>query len=293
MDLNQIKSRLQQINSAQNNGGKDFAKNFWKPAIGKSTVRVVPSAYDKDNPFTELQFHTVLSKYPILALTNFGKKDPVEEFRQALQTAGGKENWSLSGKLTPRTYYYVPVIVRGEEDKGVRLWNIGITLYKALLALAADEDVGDYTDIAEGRDIKITKVEGNPYPDTSIMPAMKSTPLSTDAKQVEEWLKNQPEPIRCFREQTYDQIKTQLEAFVQGKPAGQPAPKPTTAAAEAEAEVKEEAETKAEEAPKLKPAPKAKTPARSVTQKFNDLFEDEGDTEESKVEVEPEDDLPF
>lgn len=279
MDLQAIKAKLNQLNQ-ESQGGNDFAKNFWNPPMGKSVIRIVPSAYDKDNPFTELYFHTVLSKYPILALTNFGKKDPVEEFRSMLQAQGGKENWSLSGKLTPRANYYVPVIVRGEEEKGVRLWRIGITMYKTLLALAADEDVGDYTDIAEGRDIKVSKVEGNPYPETSILPSVKTSPLTTDKKQLEEWLKVQPEPIRCFREQSYEQIKSQLEAFIQGKPAA--------------ATTNTTTEAKAEEAPKAeeKPAaqPKAKAPAKSVTQKFDDLFGDEpAETEEPKAD----DDLPF
>lgn len=278
MDLNAIKAKLTQLNQESQGGVKDSAKNFWTPPMGKSVIRVVPSAYDKDNPFTELLFHTVLSKYPILALTNFGKKDPVEEFRQMLRNMGGKENWSLSGKLTPRANYYVPVIVRGEEDKGVRLWRVGITMYKALLQLAADEDVGDYTDVADGRDIKVTKVEGNPYPETSIMPSMKNSPLSTDPKQVEEWLKNQPEPIKCFREQTYEQIKSQLEAFIQGKPA--------SVNASAIAEAKTEEAPKAEEAPK--PAAKA-APAKSVAQKFDDLF---GDDEPAAADG-GDDDLPF
>lgn len=279
MDLNAIKAKLNQLNQESQGGGNDFAKNFWTPPIGKSTIRIVPSAYDKDNPFTELLFHTVFSKYPILALTNFGKKDPVQEFRQMLQNMGGKENWSLSGKLTPRANYYVPVIVRGEEDKGVRLWRVGITMYKALLQLAADEDVGDYTDVAEGRDIKVTKVEGNPYPETSIMPAMNKTPLSTDPKQVEEWLKNQPEPIRCFREQSYDQIKAQLQAFVQGKPTG--------VTAEVQTTTTEETPKVAEQKPA--PQPKAKAPAKSITQKFDDLFK----TGEEDVKSGSEDDLPF
>lgn len=275
MDLDAIRKKLEQLNSAQTNSN-DFAKNFWKPPMGKSTVRIVPSAYNKDNPFTELYFHTVFSKYPILALTNFGQKDPVEEFRALLQAQGGKENWSLSGKLTPRPNYYVPVIVRGEEKEGVRLWRIGVTIYKALLGYAADEEIGDYTDIAEGRDLKITKVEGNPYPEISVTPSVKVTPLSTDSKQVEEWLKNQPEPIKCFRQQSFDQIKAQLEAFMRGKPAEVPAE--AISNKEEPVEKKEIVEEK----------PKTKKPAKSITQKFDDLF----DTGEG-TETGSEDDLPF
>lgn len=277
MDLDAIKKKLEQLNSAQTNSN-DFAKNFWTPPMGKSTVRIVPSAYKSDDPFTELYFHTTLSKYPILALTNFGKTDPVEEFRNLLQAQGGKENWSLSGKLTPRVRYYVPVIVRGEEDKGVRLWSFGVTIYKALLGYAADDEIGDFTDIAEGRDLKISKVEGTPYAETSVTPSVKVTPLSTDSKQVEDWLKNQPEPIKCFRQQSYDQIKAQLEAFMRGKPAGVPASAIST---EGESTEKENKVTEEK--------PKAKKPAKSITQKFDDLFE----TGEEDAKSGSEDDLPF
>lgn len=280
MDLEQIKAKLQQLNQDNSNSGNDYAKNFWNAPIGKSVIRVVPSAYNPNDLATELLFHNTISKYPVLALTNFGKQDPVQEFRALLQNAGGKENWSLSGKLTPRARYFVPVIVRGEEEKGVRLWSVGITMYKALLALAADDDIGDFTDVTDGCDIKVTKVEGNPYPETSIMAARNSSPLSTDAKQVEEWLKNQPEPIRCFREQSYEQIKQMLENFMQNKPAGQ-----AVASVAATTELK--AEVKAEPKPEPKPAPK-KAPAKSAADQFDDLF---GDETENKPVVD--DDLPF
>jgi hypothetical protein len=53
---------------------------------------------------------------------------------------------------------FAPVIVRGEEEKGVRLWEFGKEVYQSLLSLAADEEVGDFTDIMEGRDMKIETV---------------------------------------------------------------------------------------------------------------------------------------
>ena len=47
----------------------------------------------------------------------------------------------MAGKIQPKTRIFAPVVVRGEEEKGVRLWGFGITIYKALLALIADEDI--------------------------------------------------------------------------------------------------------------------------------------------------------
>ena len=52
MDLKTIKSRLSTLQQKKGGGGKneDRAKNFWRPSVGKATVRIVPSKFDKANP---------------------------------------------------------------------------------------------------------------------------------------------------------------------------------------------------------------------------------------------------
>ena len=47
---------------------------------------------------------------------------------------------------------FAPVIVRGEEEKGVRLWEFGKEVYQDFLNMATDDEIGDYTDIVAGRD---------------------------------------------------------------------------------------------------------------------------------------------
>ena len=56
-------------------------------------------------------------------------------------------NWQLAKKLDPKMRVFAPVIVRGEEDKGVRPWEFGKEIYMQLLGIAEDEDYGDFTDI--------------------------------------------------------------------------------------------------------------------------------------------------
>ena len=169
MDLNAIKAKLGELNNnGQTQEKTDYSKIFWKPELGKQTVRIVPSAYDPTFPFKELKFHYGIGKYPMVALSNFGKQDPIEEFVKELRKTNDKDNWSLSGKINPKTRIFAPVVVRGEEDKGVRLWGFGVTIYKALLALAEDEDVGDYTDVMNGWDLVVTQEAGNPYPVTTV-----------------------------------------------------------------------------------------------------------------------------
>lgn len=310
MDLNKIKQKLQEINSESNR--VNAANVFWRPDFGDSTIRVVPSKFDKDNPFTELFFHNVLDKYPVLALTNFGEQDPVVQLIEQLRMTSDKENWSLSGKLTPRPRYFVPIIVRGEEEKGVRLWSIGPSIYKALLQLASDNEIGDFTDVANGCDIKVTKVQAQPYPETTIRAARNNSPLSADPKQVEKWLEDQPNPIESFRKPTFDKLKQLLAAYLSPgsqKPEGQPASTETTTQQAVESKKRVGVEEAAKEgtnlgdvimarAPKAKggedkvSVPERKMKTKSPAASFEDLFADDDDKVGNTGE-DDKDDLPF
>lgn len=215
MDLAAIKAKLDALQDQSTGYQKiDYSKLFWKPEMGKQTIRIVPSAYEPSFPFTELKFHYVIGKFPLLSLSNFGKQDPVEEFIKELKKTSDKDNWALAGKLTPKTRIFAPVIVRGEEDKGVRLWGFGVTIYKALLALAEDEDIGDFTDVVNGWDLVVEQAPGKPYPETSVRIKPKQSPLSADSKQVEMWLKDQPNPIDSFNHPDYEFIKKQLQGYL-------------------------------------------------------------------------------
>lgn len=215
MKLDAIKNKLNELTSDDDR--KDFSKIFWKPELGKSTVRIVPSAYNPDFPFTELKFHYGIAKFPMVALSNFGKQDPIEELIAELKKTSDKDNWSMAGKLSPKVRIFAPVIVRGEEDKGVRLWGFGITIYKALLSLAEDEDVGDYTDITNGWDLVVEKTKGNPYPETTVRIKPKQTPLSTKKDEVKLWLTEQPDPNDVYTQYDYDFIKNKLSDYLSGK----------------------------------------------------------------------------
>ena len=213
MDLTAIRAKLEALNTVQQDR-TDFSKIFWKPEMGKQVVRILPSVYDSTMPFTELKFHYGVGKNPMIALSNYGKQDPIEEFIKELKKTSDKENWSMAGKLTPKSRFFVPVIVRGQEDQGVRLWNFGITMYKSLLQLASDEEVGDYSDPINGTDLTVTQVAGTPYPETTIMPKRSNSSLSTDAEQVKLWLREQPNPREVFRPYEYEYMKKQLEMYL-------------------------------------------------------------------------------
>jgi len=222
MDLNKIKSRLDNLNQAakpKNTEKKDYTLVYWKPkAEGKYQIRFVPSKINKDNPFQEVFMHYGVGKYPIVALTNWGEDDPIVEFSKKLRKSSESENWRLAKQLDPKMRVFAPVIVRGEEDKGVRLFEFSKTIYMELLSIADDEDYGDFTDVAEGFDfvVNASKVQDRPGFALSLRPKPKQTPLSSDASQITTWLENQPILLEERYKYTYDKLKEELQTFISG-----------------------------------------------------------------------------
>lgn len=268
MDLNAIKSRLNEMQkTSTKQSGEERKAAFWKPTIGKQTVRIVPSKYNPAMPFSEIFFHYDIGKPVMVSPINWGEKDPIVEFAAQLRKTSDRENWRLAKKIEPKARYFAPVIVRGEEDKGVRLWQFGKETYEAFLQLAVDEEVGDYTDINEGRDIKLVTVgpesTGTKYNRTTISPSMKNSQLGS-GDQVKTWLETQPNPKDMFKPFSFDEMKAALQNWLNPS----------------EDEIVDE-EKVTEEAPKTNYSLNTSTNnvKQSKLDKFNDIFDEDGDND--------------
>ena len=219
MNLDAIKKRLGEMQSNNSNNNSGDRKNiFWRPSVGKETIRVVPNKFNKDFPFTEMMFYYGIGPKPMSSPSNWGEKDPIIEFTKQLRQSNDSENWKLAKKLDPKTRIFAPIIVRGQEDEGVKLWQFGKEVYQAFLNLAADEEVGDYTDIVQGRDIKLTtvgpEVTGTKYNKTTISPSMKVSQLSEDSSVVEKLLNEQADPKKVFKAPEYEVMKKHLQDYL-------------------------------------------------------------------------------
>jgi hypothetical protein len=215
MDLNLIKQKMAAMTATTQDREKiDYDKVFWRPTPGKHTIRILPAMDNPAYPFKELYFHYGIAKFPMLALTNWGEQDPIMDFINELKKTSDKDNWSTAGKLSPKMRVFAPVIVRGEEDQGVRLWGFGKNIYKALLALAEDEDVGDFTDVINGWDLIVEQTPGNPYPETTVRIKLKQTPLSENNTLVDKWLKEQPLPLEIYNKYDFEFIKQKLQEWL-------------------------------------------------------------------------------
>ena len=277
MDLNVIKQRLNQMQKSSSAQGSGGGKNmFWKPSVGKQTVRVVPFKYNKENPFTEMKFYYGIGSKKVMASpANWGEKDPIMEFAKQLRQSNDKDNWRLAKKLDAKTRIFAPVVVRGEEGEGVKLWQFGKEIYEAFLQLAADEEVGDFTDFSQGRDIKLNTVgpesTGTPYNRTTLGPSMKTSPLSESSDEIEKFLEDQVDPKKVFKPLSYDEMKSALQEWLSPEDDGEITSEPAVAF-----------DNDVKKTPDSNYSLSAK-PKQSTSDKFDSLFDDDKKT----------DDLPF
>ena len=214
MDLNAIKSKLESLQSTQST-----TKNFWKPEPGKQVVRIVPYKHNKENPFIELFFHYNLGQNKTyLSPMSFGRPDPVQEFADKLKSTGDKDEWIQGKRLEPKMRTFAPVIVRGQENEGVKFWGFGKTVYQELLSVIADPDYGDITDPTSGRDIMIerqTPAEaGNQYGKTTVRVKPNQTPITDNKDMLQGVFDNQPNLTELYTEPSYDDLKEALATYL-------------------------------------------------------------------------------
>ena len=124
-----------------------------------------------------------------------------------------------------RQRFFSPVLVRGEEDQGVRLWGYGKTVYEQLLNLVLNPEYGDITDVESGTDLSLHygKPAGATYPQTKLVPRRRSSPLCDEAvggdERCTELLESIPDFDAIFERKTPAEVGTMLDAYLLGETA--------------------------------------------------------------------------
>tara|TARA_R100000005_G_scaffold68596_1_gene36503 strand:+ start:320 stop:1069 length:750 start_codon:yes stop_codon:yes gene_type:complete len=212
IDLAKMKAKR----DALENRGDSNKTVFWRPEDGEQTIRILPPS-DGD-PFKEFWFHYNLGKNPgfLSPKKNFGESDPLDDFIRQLYKDGSEESVKMAKNLSARQRFFSAVIVRGEEDKGPRLWGFGKMAYKELLNLVLNPDYGDITDVAEGTDLVINygKPAGAQFPQTAITPRRRPSALSENEDEVRTWLDSIPAFDDVFDRKTAEQVQVMLDEFL-------------------------------------------------------------------------------
>lgn len=216
LNIDKLKSRLE---SFQEQSKKvKTSELIWKPPIGKSQLRIVPYKFNSENPFIELYFHFKLDgKKFYLSPVSYGEDDPIAQFSEKLKRTGDKDNWLLSKKLQPTFRVYAPVLVRGEESKGIRFWGFGKTVYSELINIISDPDYGDITDPLNGRDITINHTapdNSNPFGKISVMAKPNKSKLMDSDNDIKLFLENQKNIYDVYTKYTYEELAEVLEKYL-------------------------------------------------------------------------------
>lgn len=217
INLDSIKKKLQQMQQSNTGGSARVSDHIWKPPVGKSQIRVVPYAYDKDNPFIELYFHYEIGKRTMISPTSFGRPDPIVEFAEKLKRTGDKDDWKMGKKIEPKFRVYVPVIVRGAEHEGVKFWSFGKQIYTELLSVIADPDYGDISDLMNGRDVTIEHIapeKDGAFPTYTVRVKPNTAPATTDKAVAEMIVSGQKNITELFTENTYQEMQDALAKWL-------------------------------------------------------------------------------
>ncbi len=287
-----ISLALKRFSSLQNNTKK--SDSIWKPANGKSQIRLVPYKFNKDNPFIELYFHYNINNKTYLSPISFGRPDPIVEFAEKLKRTGDTDDWKAGKKMEPKLRTFAPVIVRGKENEGVKFWGFGKTVYQDILGYIADPDYGDITDPHTGRDIvlEVTSAEESnaAYPTTTIRVKPAVSKILDDPQAVTDLLNAQKEITELYSELSYDELKGVLESWLNPSANANGAGNPVNEALEAPKTQSSVSTDMGGTTPKpvidklpwdeeeivvtapAKPAPKAAVAKDDVESAFDDLF---------------------
>jgi hypothetical protein len=201
--------------AAVNNGGG--SSNFWKIPKGDSTVRIVP---DPDgDPLREFWFHYGVGNQSFLCPKKTeGAHCPVCDFVSKLYDSGSEEDRKLANSIRAKQRFYSPVVVRGEEDQGVRLWSYSKTVYTRLLSLILDKEYGDITDPKTGTDLNLNygKKQGKLYPEVDVNPQRSVSLLMEDADKAAEFMEQEFDYDNLFSVKTSEQVQQALDSYLNG-----------------------------------------------------------------------------
>ncbi len=217
IDLDKIRQKVAQLS------GKGKKNNLWWPEIGKDyNVRVIPWPDGNDgSPYKERAFYYGIgSAKSILAPFQFNKEDPIQALITKLRKGASPGELELAKQFYPKRKYYIPVVVRGEEELGVRLWSVNKETLTDVLNLMLG-DAGDVSDVKDGRDITVKcsssgrKFQGRDVAKITIQPKMSVTAAGT-AKQMKEWNSSFPNLDEMYSLMDADDIEKHVNDHLNG-----------------------------------------------------------------------------
>jgi len=201
------KDQILNKKSGGSNQSETKARVLFYSSETPATVRIVP---DFDNPFllkeeslyfyNSTQLKTQNGKYEnnlrLLSPRSYSGDDGIKVVLDGilnLENVSSEIKTEISKKLRETTYFYLPIIVRGQESEGVKLWRLTPTAFDDLSLNLLKNDEFIY-DPRNGCDIQTwTAMEsgsnGRTWPKTHFR-ILDQSPITT-SKELVEVMRNQ------------------------------------------------------------------------------------------------------
>ena len=125
-----------------------------------------------------------------------------------------EESKKLAKSLFVRARYYSPVLVRGREAEGIKVYGYGKRAYELLLGYILDPEYGDITDTLEGTDISLVYTKPTTpgaYPQTSLKMRRNTSAVLEDTEAIPALLEGIPDIDSLFERLTPEQVDTILD----------------------------------------------------------------------------------
>ena len=223
INLDAIRNKLDQLNGAKTANKPSFNKPKKFP-IGEHKVRVLPWPDAGDGmPFHERAFYFGIGGGMLVSPESVGKPDPIGEFRMKLFTdakeSGDESLKTLAKKLFPKRHVLVAVVDRANESAGPQLWAVSHNEAKQLLGFFLDDEIGDFTDLKTGRDVKLSvtdsgkRFNGNIVNETIVKASVNVSPASTD-ENIKKWMANLPKIEDYYPIPEYSEVKEKLQVWL-------------------------------------------------------------------------------
>ena len=217
IDLEAIKRRVAELNGTAKKQQSNI--QMWKPGVGEYKIRILPTKQASEgSPFAEKWFYYIGNERGFLAPKQFGKSDPIDDLIRKLYSTKDPQDREQAKKLSAKMRCYAPVVVRGEEDKGVQVWSFGKIVYQRLLSFFLDAEIGDITSPTEGFDlvVKITQQPGKQFADTTVDAARRPSRLADSDDLAQKWLDGTPNIDELFKQKSTEEIKAILNSWLNG-----------------------------------------------------------------------------
>lgn len=224
-DINLIRKKIAELgnaNKSKKNGGDEEKLKYFKPSIEVAEIRICPYNDGKGQPIQQIDYYDSpkLTDRRIVAPKQWGLPDPVADlYNELSKDRSNDATWNLMKELRVKECYYVPIIVRGKEKEGVKIWELNRVILNQIYSLLAHPDFADEDlfDPKTGYDFILTCTDSGKkisfkgaqhvVKNYDIKPRRKSSPLASTKEEIEAIVDSVPDLNAHFKKYVMNEEK--------------------------------------------------------------------------------------